>query len=191
MVAVSDWQYMTPEEYLAWEATQTDKYEYINGEILAMTGGTIPHNDIAVNITTALKNHLRGKGCKVSMSDAKVGISEQNIFYYPDVMVSCNINDLQAIKAIYSPCLIVEVLSPTTERIDRGKKFQNYRYIPSLTEYVLVSTEQMLVEVFRIKEGDIWELHTYTKENELCLTSINFSCSLEMVYEDVVLQESD
>lgn len=77
MIAQRQPQLMTPEEYLEWEEQQPIKYEYINGEVFAMTGGTIPHNDIAINLTSALKNHLRGKGCKVQMADAKVGVSLQ------------------------------------------------------------------------------------------------------------------
>ena len=98
-------QHMTPQDYLEWEERQDIKYEYVNGEVFAMTGGTIPHNDIAVNLTTALKNHLRGKGCKVSMADAKLGVIE-GPFHYPDVMVTCDERDRQAIKLIQYPCII-------------------------------------------------------------------------------------
>jgi Uma2 family endonuclease len=115
MIASPEQKYLTPQEYLEWEERQDIKYEYINGEVFAMTGRTIPDNDIALNLATALKNHLRGKGCKVSMADAKLGISEKGPFHYPDVMVSCDDRDRQAIKFIQYPCLIAEVLSPSTE----------------------------------------------------------------------------
>lgn len=81
---------MTPQEYLVWEEEQQLRYEYINGEVVAMTGGTIPHNQVAVNLATLLKSHLRGKGCKVLTSDAKVGVSENGPFHYPDVSVTCD-----------------------------------------------------------------------------------------------------
>ncbi|NEO28041.1 MAG: Uma2 family endonuclease, partial [Kamptonema sp. SIO4C4] len=86
MIAKLDHFPMTPQEYFEWEEEQPLKYEYMNGEVYAMTGGTIPHNDLAVNLTTLLKNHLRGRGCKVQMADAKVGVSEEGPFHYPDVM---------------------------------------------------------------------------------------------------------
>ncbi|AFZ18917.1 Uma2 family endonuclease [Allocoleopsis franciscana] len=188
MVAVSDRQYFTPQEYLDWEEQQSIKYEYIDGEVFAMTGGTIPHNDLAVNLTTALKNHLRGKGCKVSMADAKVGVSERGPFHYPDVMVTCDERDRRAIRVIYYPCLIVEVLSPSTEAKDRGKKFQNYRRISTLKEYVLISAEQKVIECFRLNEKGVWELYTYSEGDEVELKSIDFRCPIELVYEDVMLE---
>jgi Uma2 family endonuclease len=188
MVAVPDGQYLTPQNYLDWEEQQSIKYEYIDGEVFAMTGGTIPHNDLAVNLTTALKNHLRGKGCKVSMADAKVGVSERGPFHYPDVMVTCDERDRRAIRVIYYPCLIVEVLSPSTEAKDRGKKFQNYRRISTLREYVLISSEQKVIECFRLNEKGIWELYTYSEGDEVELKSVDFRCPIELVYEDVILE---
>lgn len=188
MVAVPERQYLTPQNYLDWEEKQSTKYEYINGEVFAMTGGTIPHNDLAVNLTTALKNHLRGKGCKVSMADAKVGVSENGPFHYPDVMVTCNELDRRAMQVIYHPCLIVEVLSPSTEAKDRGKKFRNYRRISTLKEYVLISSEQKVIECYRLNEKGVWELYTYTEGDEVELKSVDFRSLIDLIYEDVVLE---
>ncbi|MBF2014251.1 MAG: Uma2 family endonuclease [Rivularia sp. T60_A2020_040] len=189
MVAIPNSQYMTPQEYLDWEEQQPLKYEYINGEVFAMTGGTIPHNDVALNLASALKNHLRGKGCKVQMADAKLGVSENGPFHYPDVMVSCDERDRNARKVIYHPCLIVEVLSPSTEGIDRGKKFQNYREISTLKEYVLINAEQMMVECFRINDKGLWELYTYNQGDEIDLISVDFKFPIDLLYEDVILEE--
>ena len=185
MIASPDQNYMTPQEYLEWEERQEFKYEYINGEVFAMTGGTIPHNDIAVNLTTALKNHLRGTGCKVSMADAKVGVSDKGPFHYPDVMVSCDERDRQAIKFIQYPCLIVEVLSPGTEAYDRGGKFTHYRRIQTLREYVLIDAEKIGLECFRLNDRGIWELHPYAEGDEVHLTSVDFHFPMSLVYEDV------
>ena len=189
MLAQLKSQLMTPQEYLEWEEKQPIKYEYINGQVFAMTGGTIPHNDIAVNLTTILKNHLRGKGCKVSMADAKLGVSKDGPFYYPDVMVTCDEQDRCATKVIYHPCLIVEVLSPGTEGSDRGKKFQNYRRIYTLKEYVLIDAQKMMVECFRLNKNGIWELYNYGEKDEVNLTSVELSFPIEILYEDVVLEE--
>jgi Uma2 family endonuclease len=187
---------MTPQEYLAWEEQQPIKYEYINGHVFAMTGGTIPHNDIALNLASALKNHLRGKGCKVQMADAKLGVSQNGPFHYPDVMVTCDNRDLTARKVIYHPCLIVEVLSPGTEHIDQGKKFRHYRRIDTLKEYVLIETETMSVDCYRLNERGKWELTSYSVEEtnndtemEIYLTSIDFRCPISLLYEDVVFPE--
>ncbi|MEL7039013.1 MAG: Uma2 family endonuclease [Cyanobacteria bacterium J06592_8] len=188
MIAIPESQSITPEEYLNWEEKQPLKYEYIDGQVLAMTGGSIPHNDIAVNLTTALKNHLRGKGCKVSMADAKLGVSEAGPFYYPDVMVTCDEKDRRATKIIYHPCLIVEVLSPGTEAVDRGRKFQNYRRISSLREYVLIETRQIFVERFHLNQNGVWELYNSGEGDEINLTTVDLSFPIEMLYEDVILE---
>lgn len=112
---------MTIEEYLEWEPQQDIRYEYVNGEIFAMTGGTIPQNDIVLNLYRALYPHLRSRGCRVNVSDVKVQVSPKSIYYYPDVIVSCDPQDLNARKFIQKPKLIAEVLSPGTSAKDRGK----------------------------------------------------------------------
>jgi Uma2 family endonuclease len=117
-----------------------------------MTGGSLPHNAISLNLASALKNHLRGKGCKVFMADAKVGISHSGPFHYPDVMVTCDSRDQTARRVVYYPCLIVEVLSPGTEHLDQGRNFRNYRRIDTLSEYVLIEAETMNVDCDRLNE---------------------------------------
>lgn len=192
-------QQMTPQEYLGWEEQQPIKYEYINGDVFAMTGGTLPHNSIAINLTSALKNYLRGKGCKVFMADAKVGVSLQGPFHYPDVMVSCDPRDQRARQVIYHPCLLVEVLSPGTEAYDRGKKFRHYRRIDTLKEYVLIDADKMNVECYRLNEKGKWELTSYSPEEttangtelEVHLTSVDFRCPISLLYEDVVFPENE
>lgn len=199
MIAQPQHQLMTPQEYLEWEEQQPVKYEYINGEVFAMTGGTIPHNDIALNLASNLKNYLRGKGCKVQMADAKVGVSSHGPFHYPDVIVSCDPRDQRARKVIYHPCLIVEVLSPSTEAFDRGQKFRHYRRIDTLKEYVLIEAEKMNVECYRLNENGKWELTSYSVEEttqdgtelKVHLTSINFLCPISLLYEDVVFPEEN
>ena len=199
MIAHPQSQLMTPQEYLEWEEQQPIKYEYINGQVFAMTGGTIPHNDIALNLASALKNHLRGKGCKVQIADAKVGVSQNGPFHYPDVMVSCDPRDQRARQVVYHPCLIVEVLSPGTEGFDRGKKFRNYRRIDTLKEYVLIDADRIAVDCYRFNEKGKWELTSYALEETAAngtdinveLTSVNFSCPISLLYEDVVFPEDN
>jgi Uma2 family endonuclease len=192
-------QLMTPQEYLGWEEQQPLKYEYINGQVFAMTGGTLPHNSIALNVASALKAHLRGKGCKVFMADAKVGVSEQGSFHYPDVMVTCDSRDLTARQVAYYPCLIVEVLSPGTEGFDRGQKFKHYRRIKTLKEYVLIDAEKINVECYCLNEKGKWELTPYSLDEttaseielEVQFTSVDFRCPIVLVYEDVVFAEAN
>lgn len=198
MIAQAKFQFMTPQAYLEWEEQQPIKYEYISGEVFAMTGGILPLNSIAVNLTSGLKNHLRGKSCKVFMADAKVGVSQNGPFHYPDVMVSCDPRDQKARKVIYHPCLIVEVLSPGTEGFDRGRQFRHYRQIETLKEYVLIEADRMNVECYRINEKGKWELTAYSLESntndtelEVELTSVDFRCPISLLYEDVVFPENN
>lgn len=182
---------LSPQEYLSWEAEQTIRYGYVDGHIYAMTGGSIPHNQIAVNLIALLKPHLRGKGCKVLSSDAKVGISEQGPFHYADISVTCDERDRHARSYIRYPCLIVEVLSNTTEAFDRGKKFRHYRSIETLREYVLVSQDQMSVECYRLNAQGRWELFHFLCEPQdaeavqIDLASVELSLSFAQLYEDV------
>jgi Uma2 family endonuclease len=191
MIAIPDKPYMTLQEYFEWEVQQGCKYEYVNGEVYAMTGGTIPHSAIAVNLSAALRPHVRSRSCRVLSSDAKVAISETGPSFYPDLSVTCDSRDRGAIDAICHPCLIVEVLSPSTESYDRGAKFAHYRRLESLREYVLISSDRVNVEIFRLNERHKWELTPYAAGETVQFTSIEFECPIELLYEDVDLSPQD
>jgi len=182
-------QKMTAEEYLEWEAKQELRYEYIDGEILAMTGGTLPHNSIALNFYTALRPHLRQKSCQAYVSDAKVKPSQLSRYFYPDLVVTCDSDDLKARDFIQNPKIIVEVLSPGTETYDRTKKFKYYRQIPTLQEYVLVDSEEITVEVYRRGEGKMWLYYEYEAGEIIALQSIEFECAIELLYEGIVFEK--
>jgi len=188
MIATPDKPYMAPEDYLEWEAQQEVRHEYLNGEVYAMTGGTLPHNTIAINLTTLLKQPVRRRGCRIFMADVKVQISAVGTpYFYPDVVVTCHPEDKQSTKYLKHPCLIVEVLSPGTEAYDRGEKFAQYRCLESLQEYVLINSEKLSVEIFRLNERHKWELTPYTADEIIQFSSIEFECPIELLYEDVEL----
>jgi Uma2 family endonuclease len=180
---------MTPAEYFQWEAQQLDRYEYFDGRVFAMTGGSLAHADIALNFATALRSGLQGR-CKVRNSDAKVGISVNGPFTYPDISVSCDDRDRTAQQFSQFPCLIVEVLSPGTEAYDRGGKFALYRQLNSLQEYVLAGSEAQSIEIFRRNTVGNWELIICETDPEFTLTSLGLTLSLEQIYEDVVIEEA-
>ncbi|NEP25347.1 Uma2 family endonuclease [Moorena sp. SIO3I6] len=186
MIANPQSQKMTVEAYLEWEPHQELRYEFINGDIFAMTGGSIPHNDIAINLLAALRPHVRPKGCRINIADAKVKVTE-SIYRYPDVVVSCDQRDRIAINAIQYPKLIVEVLSPGTEALDRGKKFKEYRTLPSLEEYVLISSTEINVEIYRRGEGRLWLYTAYQAGDVITLESVGFEFAIALVYEDIPL----
>lgn len=191
MIAQIQSSSMTPEEYLAWEAEQPSKYEYIDGEVYAMTGGTLPHNDIALNLYSQLRPHLRERGCRGNVADAKVEVSKDGPYFYPDLVVSCDERDRQATEALHYPRLIIEVLSPSTAGFDRGDKFKFYRRISTLQEYVLVDAEKVGMDCYRKTSAGKWELTAYPEdatdpENPILeLASLEFQCPLALVYEEV------
>lgn len=176
---------MTPQEYLSWEPTQEIRYEYMDGETIAMTGGTKPHNRIALNLATALDGHLSGSSCEVYISDVKVQISPSGAYYYPDVVVTCDARDRNSSQFVQYPCLVVEVLSPSTEAYDRGGKFAQYRKLETLQEYVLIQSEFVGVDCFRRNQQGLWVLYPYESGETLTLESLGLSLPLDALYRQV------
>ncbi len=191
MVATRESSRLTPQEYFDWEAQQQQRYEYFDGVVYAMAGGSLAHGRLGLNISSVLNAHTRGSGCITFNSDCKVGISERGPFVYPDVSVSCDDRDRTAQQFTQFPVLIVEVLSPSTEAYDRGAKFKLYRGLDSLQEYVLVGSETKLVEVFCRNPSGSWEFMAYGEGDEVTLTSVGLTVAVEAFYEDVILVPSD
>jgi Uma2 family endonuclease len=173
---------MSVEEYLAWEPLQETRYEYVHGEVLAMTGGTVPHNDIAINLLTLLLPQIRAEGCRLNMADVKLQIDTSGLYYYPDLIISCDPRDLKARKFIQFPKLIVEVLSPGTADKDRGDKFRDYQSIPALQEYLLIDSEKISAECYRRGEGRMWLYYPYTRGDAINLESLGCSIQIEQLY---------
>jgi Uma2 family endonuclease len=181
----------TPEEYFAWEEQQLHRHEYVDGEVYAMTGGTVIHSQIASNFNRLLGNHLGGSGCKTLNSDARVNILESSHYVYPDVSVTCDERDKTTAQYITYPCLIIEVLSSSTESYDRGNKFKLYRRNPILQEYVLVNAETIAIEIFRKTPDNNWQILDHEPGDIVELTSIKLTFPIEQVYEDVVFPEKN
>ncbi|WP_160148344.1 Uma2 family endonuclease [[Leptolyngbya] sp. PCC 7376] len=181
---------MTVEEYLIWEEQQDNRYEYIDGEIIAMTGGSIPHNDLAVNLLIALKDHLKPKSCRVNISDVKVQAKANSRYFYPDVVVSCHPEDQQAKKLIQYPTVIIEVLSPSTGKYDTTDKLKYYRQIPSLQEYLLIASDKILVELYQRQPDTekFWLYSSYGEGETFMVPSIEFECSVDTLYENVTIE---
>jgi Uma2 family endonuclease len=174
---------MTVEEYLEFEENSPIKHEYIDGEIFAMSGPRLGHGAIVTNLAAAVHFHLRGGTCRAFASEirARLEAEQKNIFYYPDLMVVCGNLDMDADHVIH-PRLVVEVLSPSTRRIDKNEKTMNYRCIASLEEYVLV--EQKRPEVIIQRRSDQWVPQVLTSLEEVAeFRSIAFSLELKQIYE--------
>jgi Uma2 family endonuclease len=187
MIALSNYNNLTPEEYLQFEEKSPIKHEYIEGQIYAMAGTTDIHNIIGLNFTFIIRNHLRGSDCRVYFADLKVRLEKRNHFYYPDIIVTCDDRDRETATYKRFPKLIIEVLSDSTEAFDRGDKFNDYQTLESLQEYVLVNSKHQRVETFRRGEQGLWILQTYQQES-FSLQSINLTASFQDLYEDVTLE---
>jgi Uma2 family endonuclease len=195
---------LTPEEYFAWEEQQEVKHEYFDGEVFAMTGGTVNHGRIGGKIFSLIDDHLiESDRCIALNSDVKIKIQSSEKYVYPDASATCDERDRQTTQFISHPSLIIEVLSPTTVRAasafaeaydsstktlcERGKKFKLYQRSIALMEYVLVSAEEIEIEVFRKNDRGKWEVTNYVAGDVVELESINLTFPIERVYRGIEL----
>lgn len=180
--------YITEEEYLVFERASAAKHEYYDGVISAMTGGKEPHNLIAGNTLAALHAQLRRKPCRVYQSDMRVKVLKTGLNTYPDLVVVCGQPQFTDASrdTVTNPIVLIEVLSPSTERYDRGLKFQHYQMIETLQEYVLIAADQQRVEHFTRRNDNEWLLQTAVGSTAVCvLPSIECRLSLADLYEKV------
>jgi len=178
--------YFTPKDYLEIERISPIKHEYLQGQMVAMAGASKAHVIITGNLSALLVNHLRSTGCISYASDMKVRLPTLNLFYYPDLAVTCDERDLRSDEDfILHPKLIIEVLSDSTEAFDRGNKFADYKSNPEFIEYVLIHQKQILVERFQRKSDNLWGPKIYSTEDTIEFTSISFACSIKTLYENV------
>ncbi len=184
----------TEEEYLAYERASLDKHEYYRGEIFAMAGAGDRHNILFRNLFRELSYKSKGKSCQPYGSDLRVHIPENILYTYPDISFFCgNLQDNNYKNDddnFTGPIIIIEILSPSTKGYDRNQKFELYKDIPTLKEYILVDAESVQVEAFRVNEAGEWNLQEYKKLNEiLTLPAVALSVSLEEIYTDTRLKE--
>jgi Uma2 family endonuclease len=179
---------LTPEEYLRLEREAEFKSEYVNGHVYAMAGAKVNHNRIAANVLGILWSQLRGRPSEALGSDMRVRIEKANAFRYPDVSGLCGpmlFHD-EVQDAYCNPSVVIEVLSPATELLDRGDKFTLYRLLDTLFEYVLVCQDRVEVEVFTCDADGRWTSIVY---NELAdsfqLPSLGCTLTLEEIYGKV------
>lgn len=176
------------EEYLRMENTEVVKHEYYQGEIFAMSGAKVSHNTIAVNLLIKLGQKLKGKKCKPFNSDQRIHIPSNTLFTYPDISIICGeiitLNNDE--YNVLNPTVIIEVLSSSTKNYDRGEKFKLYRDIATLKEYILVDSESIHIETFRLNENDHWELEEYNStEDILIIKAIEENITLSEIYDGI------
>ncbi len=187
IAAKENFPQLSPKEYLDWEETQLEKYEYIDGEVYKMSGGSVNHGRIAVKFITLFDTHLEDSGCITGNSDIKVNIARTNNYTYPDVSVTCDDRDKTTTQFITYPCLIVEVLSASTEAYDRSGKFRLYRKNPILQDYLLVSSSSIEMDLYHKNDTGEWIIINYAEGDTVELKSINLSFPIEQVYRGLVL----
>lgn len=178
-------------DYLAFERTSDIKHEYLDGHVYAMTGASRAHNLICSYTITSLINQLRGRPCEVYPSDMRIKVQATGLYTYPDVTLVCDQPQFadNEFDSLLNPVLVIEVLSPSTERYDRGKKFQHYRQLAPLQAYVLIAQDGPRIERFMRQENDAWVLTDASDlDADLELTSIGCTLALAEVYEKVTFE---
>jgi Uma2 family endonuclease len=182
--------YLTPEEYLAIERRAEYKGEYLDGEMVAMTGASRNHNLITINAAREITRQLKERLCEAYASDMRVRIPATNLYAYPDVTVVCGepVFEDDYVDTLTNPTLIIEVLSDSTESYDRGKKFRSYRTIDSLSEYLLIAQDEYGIEQYIKQPDGRWLLSEARSLNgQVELISINCTLSLKEIYDKVKL----
>jgi Uma2 family endonuclease len=171
-------------DYFAFEERSPDKHEYLAGQIYAMAGGTPDHAALAAAVTVALGVRLQGGSCRVYGSDLRIGVRESTLVTYPDVSVVCGPRELhpEDKNTVTNPTLLVEVTSKSTEEYDRGEKFEHYRQIPALQEYVLVSHRERAIEVRRRGAGGSFTTHLAHDGERAELTSVGGTLDVDAIY---------
>ena len=186
-------QFMTAADYLTTERQSQTKSEYLNGRIYAMSGASRNHNRITLNLGAMLRTRLRGKPCEPFISDLRVKVSPTGLYTYPDVVVVCGeprFEDEQ-IDTLLNPQVIIEVLSESTEKYDRGDKFTHYRALESMSDYLLVAQNQPCIESFHRQADGSW-IYSVAQglEAQIDIAAIGCALRLEEVYERVVFAEA-
>jgi len=174
----------TVEEYFALEQQSEARHEFFDGEVFAMAGASVSHNLLGGNFYVAFRQALRGRPCKAVMEGVQLAVQQNRHYTYPDVMISRDDADQQASLTFQAPVLIVEVLSPSTAEYDRGRKFNQYKKLPSLQHYLLVSQTSWLVEWYRREANGIWSFTPLVEEDDaLLIPELNINLTVAEIYE--------
>jgi Uma2 family endonuclease len=176
---------LSENEYLAWEVQQEIRHEYIAGYTFAMAGTKRAHNQIAMNLIAAIRPLLRGSDCRIYASDVKLKVSSKQAYFYPDMMLGCDKDDVND-YFLENPSLLAEILSDSTEQIDKREKLLIYQSIHSVKEYVLIAQDKVWVQVYRFHQSDSFLVETYTDLQEsVYFSTFDQAIGLAVIYEDV------
>ena len=182
---------MTAADYLAWERDQSIKHEFFDGDVYAMAGGSPRHNALCVNTTTSLNTAPAHRDCMTFSSDQRIGVGKTK-YVYPDATVVCGKLETEdgAHDVVVNPGVIVEVLSASTEQYDRGGKWESYRRIPSLSDYVLISQAKPQIEIYQRRDGGTWSYRAFGPGERVTLTS-GAELDVDAIFEGVMTLPGD
>ena len=175
----------TAADYLAWEAGQPERHDFLDGEVFAMAGAEDRHVTVGGNLYIALRQHLSGSPCRTYMSDMRLHVAAANSYFYPDILVTCSAQDLVSSLVKSEARLIIEVLSPSTAAYDRGLKFSHYRSLPSLEEYALVDLDTRTTDCYRKGADGLWVLHPFAKGVTVSLASVALDITGTQLFAEV------
>jgi Uma2 family endonuclease len=176
---------MTADEFLAWEATQQERHDFVGGEVFAMAGAERRHIMAAGNVYMALRQHLSGSPCSTFIADMKVSAADDSAYFYPDVLVTCSAADRKEPLITREPTLIIEVLSPSTAAYDLGEKFAHYRQIASLREIAFIDLDSRRTDVFRKGADALWVLHSFSRGADVRFASVDLTIPAATLFADV------
>lgn len=182
------YNFITPEEYLAAERSATEKHEYYRGEIFAMSGASVNHNKIFRKLFLAIGHQLKGKDCQPYGSDLRIHIPMNTLYTYPDISIICGEPELadDPFDNVINPSVIIEILSKSTRNYDKGEKFTLYRDIDTLQEYILVDSEKIHIEKHIRNKDNSWQLTEFKSiENSLYINTVNMQIELRDIYESL------
>ncbi len=180
---------MSPSDFLEWERKQEYKHEYIGGEIVAMAGASINHNRILTNLIVSAGSYLKNKACNIFPSDLRIAVKSKNSFFYPDATIVCGepeFDDDGIKDTVKNPSVIFEILSPSTEDYDTGKKFFFYMQIESLRQYIIIDSRSIQVRTATKMENGTWKFLELTQINDtLFIDSIQMEVGLDTIYDGI------
>jgi Uma2 family endonuclease len=181
----------TASDFLVWDESQAVRHEFFHGEVFAMAGGSDNHATVILNVAMAARQQLKGTPCRVLTQDVKLRVEEADSYFYPDLFVTCSEADAKQRLIKSEAKLVVEVLSPGTTAFDRGYKFEAYRRLPSLQEYVLIDPQAQTAEVYRRSSNQEWILRAFPVGQGLALQSLDLTISATDLFADVELGGDD
>ncbi len=184
--AAPKYNFISPKEYLEMERASDTKHEYFDGQVYAMSGASLKHNKVVVNLTSILHSFLDGKDCTVLAENMRVSSPSHDSYMYPDVLIYCNKEELEddQFDTLLNPSVIFEILSPSTRSIDKGRKLFYYEEIPSLQEYFMVDTDKRLIHVVRKESNGSWNFENISESNpSVLIKTINYQLLLSDIYK--------